>query len=174
MLKATYPPAIKGTRSDQDGENAQQNEPKSLIEVRLEGEAKARPRVVPDAIVVACDDAKGIAPRRKPSVVGGSAVTRITPVFFEAIETILKERALRHQQTQARIVKFPLLRAGSHFCPSGEGQRRSVDEDLLDMHGRRQSIGANVVGIHPHDTAHAWEPHQAIRCTNPCGGVATT
>src|ERR1700678_2167506 len=111
MFEASHAPAITRTHNDQGGENAQQKEPNGLIEVRLEGEAKARAGLVPDAIVVAGDHLKGVGARRQPGVVGDPAVSRIDPPLIEAIESIFEERTLRYQQAQPRIVKFPLLRA---------------------------------------------------------------
>src|SRR5579863_9142478 len=117
MLKASHSPAITGTRRDQDGENAQQNEPECLIKEWLEREAKAGAGVIPDSVSVACDDPKRIRAGRKSGVVGGAASTGVDPVQVEPLESIPKQGALRYQQAQCRVMELPLVAAGTHLEP---------------------------------------------------------
>src|SRR5579872_4921700 len=172
MLETPYPPAITSSGGDQYGENAQKSEPKGLIEVRLEGEAKARAGVIPDPIIIARYHAKGIRTWRKAGVVGGPTIAGVDPVFVEPIEPILEERALRYPQTKACVMKFPPLGPRRNFCPVGERQRCSINSNLLDDHGWRQRVGTNMTGVYPDNAPNARKPKQSVRCRSAGTGVA--
>src|SRR6202035_5900609 len=137
MPEAPHPQSIPCTCDGQDGDRAQEGEPDRLKEVRLEGEAQGRVGVAPDSITVAGDYAKGVCPRRKPGVVGGPAVPRINPALVEAVESIPEERALRHQEAQRSVVKFPLLRTRGDLRSVVKRQRHSIDSNLFDVYVRR-------------------------------------
>src|SRR5258708_7645032 len=123
---------------------ARESEPDGMKELRLEGEEKARAGVAPDSIVVAGDYPESVGSRWKPGVVGGPAIPRIDPVLVETVESIPEARALRRQEAQRRVVKFPLLRTRSNLRAFAERQRRSIDGDLFDVHMRRQGIRSNM------------------------------
>ena len=83
--------------------------------MRLEREAKARPGVVPDAVIVAGDNAKGVRTGRKAGVVGGAAIAGVDPVLVETLESVAETCARRCKQTQSRIMEFPLPMSGTHL-----------------------------------------------------------
>src|SRR5882757_1450019 len=172
MPEAPHTQAIPRAREGHDGNDAQQTEPERLKEVRLEGEAKARAGIAPDSIIIAGDYAKSVCSRRKPGVVGSTAVPRINPALVEAVESIPEERALRHQKAQRSVVKLPLLRTRGNLRPVCQRQRYSIDCDLFDVHGRWQGIRSNMPGIHPHDATNVWKPQHAILRTKAGSGIA--
>src|ERR1700730_15830345 len=100
MPESPHSKAIPCARECHEGDGAQETEPECLIEVRLEGEVKARAGGAQCPMVVAGDYAKGIGPRRTRRVVRGPAAPRIHPALVEAVEPIPEERVLRHQEAE--------------------------------------------------------------------------
>src|ERR1700722_11284870 len=115
MSEPPHPPAVTGTRGAHERENAQENEPHGLIEVRLEGEVKARTLVVPNAVIVAGDHTKRVGPGRQARIVGSAAIAGLNPMLVEPLEAVAEARTLRCKQTQSRVVEFPLLTARAHL-----------------------------------------------------------
>src|SRR6185436_9823947 len=60
-------------------------EPQSLIEMRLQREGERRAGLVPDTVVVAGDDAEGVASRRNVGV-GDAAPARVPPLRLEPVQ----------------------------------------------------------------------------------------
>ena len=173
MPEPPHPQSIPCARDGHDGDHAQEREPDRLIEVRLEGEAKARAGVAPDSIIVAGDHAKGVGPRRKPGVVGGPAVPRIDPALVEAVESIPERASAAAPGGSAPCSEIPTAARPGATCAPSLSASGTPSTATCSMCTRwRKGIRSNVRGIHPHDAANARKPEHAVLRAKAGGGIA--
>src|SRR6185295_19918777 len=103
-------PAINRPCQERQGCEAQEEEAAGLIERGKDGEVEPCGPRIPDAVVVAGDDAETIAPRLQIGEEGFTARSGVVPITVRSREPIAKTDLLRYGEAESRIVDLDVSR----------------------------------------------------------------
>ena len=176
QLRAELPPdliepqPVQPPEHGQKGGHARRVEPSGLIVRRRDGELQRIAGFVPDAAVIAGDDAEAVLAGRKTCIYRSATISAVLPVPVLSLQLVLETDLLRRDEAQGRVTNFQAMgqrrqppvrsRPSREVLPNG----LVVGGDLLDVHRRRELVGSGMERIDHADDSVAWKkPQPAVR-----------
>jgi len=95
--------------------NCQEEKPPRLIKVGMHDNANGCALVVPNAVGIGGDDAKGVAASGQIRIIRAALRARFRPVIFQPFEFVFEFDLGRFEQAQRRVNDFKLRLAGTQF-----------------------------------------------------------
>ena len=138
-------------------------EPGGLVVARRDRERDARPRLVPDAIVVGGQHAEHVVPGPRVGVVGHPARSGLLPFLIVALQPVAEAHPLRDGQAQGGVADLQVARAGGQAQLTGfQAIGTAIDGQRMDADGGRQRIALDTVRIDRDHAAGGGKPEPAV------------